>query len=67
MIGNSLDHFCFAGAANPVGTGEGNVDAVVEKDVQDGFPGRHGDGPAAAMQAHGLYTREPSLSALLPC
>jgi hypothetical protein len=52
MIGDAIDHFRFAGAADAVGTGEGNVDAIVEQDVQDGLPRRHGDGAPAAMQAH---------------
>src|SRR5216684_5056491 len=52
MIGNPLDHPCFAGATDAFRAGKGNVDAIVEQNVQDGLPGRHGDGASAAMQLH---------------
>ena len=52
MIGDAIDHLGFASPADAVGTGEGNVDAIVEQDVQDGFLRRHGDGAPAAVQAH---------------
>jgi len=52
MIGDAVDHSGFARPADAVGTGEGDVYSVVEQDIQDGFPRRHGDGAPAAMQAH---------------
>ena len=50
MIGNSIDHLGFAGAANPLGTGERNVDPGVEQYVENGLARRHCNRAAAAME-----------------
>ena len=52
MIGNAIDHFGFAGAADAFGTGEGDVDAGVEQYVQNALARRHGNSPPTAMQPH---------------
>ncbi len=52
MIRDAVDHLCFAGAANAVGTREVYVDAGVEQNIQNGLARRHRDGAPAAMQAH---------------
>src|ERR1700675_3318445 len=52
MIGNAIDHFGLAGAADALGAGDGDVDAGIEQHVQNALARRHRNDAPAAMQLH---------------
>ena len=52
MLHVPADNTCFTGAADPLRTGAGNVDAGVVEGIKDRYIRPHGDALACAVTHH---------------